>query len=256
MVNGTLALRNGLAAGGAPVIWERAMQAAWSTMREWAPPGSRVLEVGYGDGLLTCYLARELGWRVIGFDLSREAQRVAQHHARRYDLAQDRCEFRYCTPEETRQHRGQYDAVFIKTVLYHAQNLDEYAQWLDWILSVLGPGGIFINFETGRGNALVQGYRRLRRRRYADLSLYTREIEALYNARFEIIDRRYYGGWSQFLAPLPPLYFLAARLEEGLWPRHADNSFIVSIIARRPEKTGMSRNSFCNTTRAKDEALI
>jgi hypothetical protein len=100
---------------------------------------------------------------------------------------------------------------------------------------VLKPGGAFVNFKSGRANALTQWYRRLRRRSYTDLCLYTGQVEALYDARFEIIERRYYGGWSQFLAPLPALHVIASRLEETLRSRHADNSFIVSIIARRPE---------------------
>ena len=226
-------LRDGLEAGGAPVMWKRAMREALATVRELVPPGSRVLEVGYGDGLLTCYLCRELDWRVVGLEAYRNAHRVAEQHAGQYGLA-DRLEFRCCAPEETQLHCGQYDAVFIKTVLYNSPNLEEYGRWLDWILSVLRPGGVFINFETGRANALTRCYRRMRRRSYTNLCLYTRQVETLYDARFEIIDRRYYGGLSQFLAPVPLFYHLAARIEETLRPRHADNSFIVSIIARRP----------------------
>jgi protein-L-isoaspartate O-methyltransferase len=229
----TPALDAGLAAGGATLMWERAVREALPKMRELLPPGSRVLEVGYGDGLLTCYLCRELGWRVVGLEVDPGAQQLAKQHARHYDLT-DGVEFRCGAPEETQGHGGEYDGVFIKTVLYNSANLKEYGQWLDWILSVLKPGGVLINFETGRANALTQFYRRLRGRSYTDLCLYTQQVEALYNVRFEPIDRRYYGGWSQFLAPLPGLYSLAARLEESLQPRGADNSFIVSIIARRP----------------------
>jgi cyclopropane fatty-acyl-phospholipid synthase-like methyltransferase len=209
------------------------MREALPNIRELVPPESRVLEIGYGDGLLTCYLCQELGWRVIGLEVDREAQRLAEQYARQYGLS-DRIEFRCGEPEEVFQHHGKYDAVFIKTVLYNSPNLEVYSRWLDWILSVLRPGGVFINFATGRANALTQCYRRLRRREYTDLCLYTSQVEALYDARFEIIERRYYGGWSQFLAPVPALYFMASRLEETLRPGHADNSFIVSIIARRP----------------------
>jgi predicted O-methyltransferase YrrM len=222
----------GLTAGGAPVMWERAVRDALPTIRNLAPAGSRVLEVGYGDGLLTCYLCRELGWRVVGLELDYRAQRVAEEYARQFGLS-DRLEFRCLEPEEVLQHTGQYDAVFIKTVLYNSHSLEEYGRWLDWILSVLRPGGVFINFATGRANSLTQCYRRLRRRDYTDLCLYTSKVEALYDARFEIIERRCYGGWSQFLGLAAPLYFVASRIEEGLRPRHADNSFIVAIIARR-----------------------
>jgi cyclopropane fatty-acyl-phospholipid synthase-like methyltransferase len=202
-------------------------------MREIVPAGSRVLEVGYGDGLLTCYLCQEMDWRIVGLEVNRKAQGMAEQHARQYGLS-DRLELLCCDPEEIYQHHGQYDAVFIKTVLYLSRNLEEYGRWLNWILSVLRPEGVLINFETGRANALTQFYRRLRRRSYTDLCLYTSQVEALYDARFEIIDRRYYGGFSQFLAPIPSLYFITSRIEESLRSRHADNSFIVSVIARCP----------------------
>ncbi len=214
-------------------MWERAVREAFPKIRKLVPAGSRVLEVGYGDGLLTCYLCRELGWQVLGLEADREAQSLAELHAKHHGLS-DRVEFHSCAPEETRQHTGQYDAVFIKTVLYNSPDLEEYGHWLDWILSVLRPGGVFINFATGRANTLTQWYRRLRGREYTDLCLYTSHVEALYDTRFEIIERRFYGGWSQFLAPVPSLYFIASRIEEALRSRHADNSFIVSIIARRP----------------------
>jgi ubiquinone/menaquinone biosynthesis C-methylase UbiE len=202
-------------------------------MGELLPAGSQVLEVGYGDGLLTCYFNQELGWRMVGLEVSSEAHQLAEQHARQFDLS-DQLDLRCCDPEEVFLHRGQYGGVFIKTVLYNSPNLGEYAKWLDWVLSVLKPGGVFINFATGRANGLTQWYRRLRRREYTNLCLYTSPVEALYDARFEIIERHYYGGLSQFLAPVPALYFVASRLEEKLRPRHADNSFIVSVIARRP----------------------
>jgi protein-L-isoaspartate O-methyltransferase len=230
-VRNKLSLRDGLEAGGAPLMWERTVREVLPTIRYLVPSWSRVLEVGYGDGLLTCYLCRELGWRMVGLEVDRESQRVAEKHAGQYGLS-DRIEFRCCAPEETQQHCGQYDAVFIKTVLYHSQSLEEYGRWLDWIISVLRPGGVFINFESGRANGLTQCYRRLRQRSYTDLCLYKSDIEALYVSRFEIIDRRYYGGWSQFLAPVSSLYSLGSRIEERLRPCHADNSFVVSIVAR------------------------
>jgi ubiquinone/menaquinone biosynthesis C-methylase UbiE len=240
----------GLAAGRASRMWERVLLDTLNIIREIVPVGSSVLEVGYGDGLLSCYLCHQLSWSLIGLDSNIDAYYAAAHNAERFGLS-DRVKFRFCISEETQQHCGQYDAVFIKTVLYNSQNLEEYARWLDWILSVLRPGGILINFETGRANALTQCYRRLCRRSYTDLCLYTRPVEALYDSRFEMIDRRYYGGWSQFLAPVPPLYSIASRIEETLRPRHADNCFIVSIIARRP--SGQAIKIFDDRSRVENQ---
>ncbi|MGV8058424.1 MAG: methyltransferase domain-containing protein [Smithellaceae bacterium] len=225
-------LQAGLKAGGAPLMWKRVMGDVLPMIKELVPAESRVLEVGYGDGLLTCYLCQDLGWYIMGLDVSMGAYDKAMLNARRYGLSGN-IEFRCCNPDETKKHCGQYDAVFIKTVLYSSPNLDDYASWLDWVISVLKPGGVLINFETGRANALMQSYRKIRGRSYTDLCLYTRKVETLYDSRFEIINRYYYGGMSQFLAPSRPLYFIASRIEETLRSRHADNSFIVTIIARK-----------------------
>jgi ubiquinone/menaquinone biosynthesis C-methylase UbiE len=225
-------LKDALGAGGAPVMWERVVLEGLPKIRQLVPSGSQVLEIGYGDGQLTCFLCQNLGWRIVGLDCNPSAYKSAMTNAGQCRLS-DQIDFFLCDPQETRQHQGTYDAVFIKTVLYSLPDHGEYSRWLDWILSILKPGGIFIDFETGRANEGVQLYRRIRRREYTDSCLYTAKEEALYDKRFEIIDRRYYGGWSQFLAPIPILYKAAYRIEEAISRRNADNCFVVSIIARK-----------------------
>lgn len=228
-------LQAGLKAGGAVVMWEQIMTDALPEIKRLVPEGSHVLEVGYGDGILSCYLAKELGWRIVGIDISPEAYRKAVENAARLNL-EDRVKFLCCKPEETQKHQGEYDAVFIKTVLYYSQNLQEYGRWLDWIISVLKPKGILINFETGRGNWIVQLYRKLRGREYRNWCLYTKEIEALYDKRFEILYRRYYGGLSQFFAPVPWLYKIVARIESAISPIDAENCFAVAIIGQKKRR--------------------
>jgi GxxExxY protein len=241
---GNLPLYCGLEAGGAPVMWERVVLDALPLIRGLAPAGSRVLEVGYGEGLLSCYLCKELGWQMVGLDIDVKFQERAVENARKLGL--NGCiKFDFCAPEETRRHTGEYNAVFIKTVLYNSPDLAGYGQWLDWILAVLKPGGVLINFETARANAFTQWYRRARRRSYTDLCLYNRQVEALYDTRFKILYRRYYGGWSQFFAPIGPLYRLAYRIEEAIKPRNADNCFVVAMIGKKPgkwQKDGISQS--------------
>jgi ubiquinone/menaquinone biosynthesis C-methylase UbiE len=238
-VAGSPKLREGLAAGGAPVMWERAVRSLLPSMKRLVPRGSEVLEVGYGDGLLSCYLHQNLGWRILGVDVSSEACHTARNNATRFGLDTD-LEFRCCPAEKVWSTEGHFDAVFIKTVLYNSTSLEEYETWLDWIFSVLKPDGIFVNFDTGRANSLTQFYRQMRGRSYTKLCLYTSKIESLFDDRFEIIDRRYFGGISQFFAPLSLLYFIASRVEEKLRKRHADNSFIVAMICRRPSGANAS----------------
>jgi ubiquinone/menaquinone biosynthesis C-methylase UbiE len=225
-------LIEGLKVGGAPVMWLRVLIDVLPAMQLHVPSESKVLELGYGDGLLSCYLCRKLGWQMMGVDIDPNAQACASENARKYGLDSS-VEFHCCTPDEIWKHKGQYDAVFIKTVLYGSKTLEEYGQWLDWILSVLKPGGVLINFETGRANWMTQVYRRLRKRSYTDLCLYTKAVASLYDKRFKIMNRRYYGGWSQFLAPFPWIYRVSYLIEEALHIRDADNCFIMSVIARK-----------------------
>ena len=225
-------LRDGLITGGAPTMWSRVMLDALPFIKQYIHVGSSVLEVGYGDGLLSIWLCRKLDIKIIGLDISRDCQITAQSHSKVFGV-DDRIKFECCLPEETCRHRGKYDAVFIKTVLYNSKTLQEYGQWLDWILTVLKPEGVLINFESGRANSIVRLYRRLRRRSYTDLCLYTSEVEELYNDRFNVLYRKYYGGWSQFIAPIGTLYRWAYRMEETIRDRNSDNCFIMAFIGKR-----------------------
>jgi cyclopropane fatty-acyl-phospholipid synthase-like methyltransferase len=161
------ALRSGLVAGGAPRLWEKVVRESLPHLRAAVPPQSRVLEIGYGDGLLSCFLASELGWQITGLDIRPQSRDAARAAASAFGMGE--ClDFRLCTPAETRHHPGPWDAVFAKTVLYTSRSLDEYDEWLAWVRSVLRPGGVFVNYETGRANGVMQLYRKLRRREYTD----------------------------------------------------------------------------------------
>ena len=213
-------------------MWERVLRDSLPAIRSAVPPRSNVLEVGYGDGLLSCYMAAELGWRITGLDINPLAAATARDAASRFGLA-DRLDLRLMPPDQTRQYEGRYQAVFVKTVFYSASTLAEYREWLDWVSRVLEPRGVLVNYETGRANSLTQAYRRLRRRPYTGLCLYTAEIESLYDTLFDVSFRRYYGGLSQFLAPLPVIYEAGAFLENMITPRRADNCFAVAAVLRK-----------------------
>jgi predicted O-methyltransferase YrrM len=177
-------------------------------------------------------MAAEMGWRITGLDVSADALRTATENVQRFGLS-DRVDLRRVDPEATRRHSGTYDVVFVKTVLYVSRTPAEYAEWLRWISSVLRPGGMLINFETGRGGRILRAYRQIRRREYVDLCLYDRAIDRLYDEQFEVVEKRYFSGWSQFLAPLPPLYEMAWRVEERLALRTPGNCFVAFVLGRK-----------------------
>lgn len=225
-------LRDACRAGGAPRMWSRILSKTLPRTQALIPPGSRVLEVGYGDGLLTCWLAANFGWSIVGLDCSPKALEQARANIIRYAL--DRTiDLRLLKPEETWKFPGEFDAVFIKTVLYNAATPQQYGAWLDWVISVLKPRGVFINFENGKANRITYWYRKLRGRYYADLCMFDTSIEGLYRSRFPEATFRYYGALSQFISPIPLLFPALAYIEEHILHRTADNSYVASILARK-----------------------
>ncbi|MEW6365149.1 MAG: class I SAM-dependent methyltransferase [Acidobacteriota bacterium] len=232
MLPASPSLRAGLRAGGAVPFWERALAAVLPSVRGVLPPGSEILEVGYGDGILTCYLATELGWQVTGHDISAGAAATARHHAEGLHLG-DKVVLNIGNPFLREPEEGRYDGAFVKTVLYCAEDDGQYARWLRWIARNIRQGGFLVNFETGRSGRLTRAYRRLRRRSYADGRLFTGAVRSLYDECFETAGEWYFGGWSQFFAPLPPLYRLCAGLEERMRARTADNCFLAALVLRR-----------------------
>lgn len=211
-------------------MWSRIVTDALDQLPDILPPGSKVAEVGYGDGYLTSHLAQRLGWRITGFDMLKDAYEQASEHVREAGV-DHLVKLKLVDPEETWRHQGQYDGVFIKTVLYNAETPEIYARWLDWVSSVLKPGGIFVNFENGKANLLTYCYRKLRGRYYSDLCMFDSRILSLYEERFDIAYLKHYGAISQFLSPIPILYQTISTIEETLFKRTADNSYITALIA-------------------------
>lgn len=228
----SLSLESALAATGAIRMWRKILRSSLDSARSFLPPGSRLLEVGYGDGLLTCYLAREYGWSIVGLDCEPQAFEQAKANAARYGL-NSHLDLRLIKPGDTWKFSGQYDAVFVKTVLYTATSLEQYGEWLDWVVSVLKFNGLLINYENGKTNRLTYWYRKLRGRAYADLCMFDKQIEELYRRRFKEISIQFYGALSQFVAPVPVLYETIALIEESLLERTADNSYVASILAHK-----------------------
>jgi len=234
-------LMNGLAAGGATRMWKEIMIDALPVMKSLVSRGAKVLEIGYGDGNLSCFLVKELGWKMVGIDPDRIAYKTASHIAAILGLC-DNAEFACIKSQDYLKMANEFDAIFIKTVLYNARTIQEYDIWLKSIYRALKPGGILINFETGRSNSLVQLYRYILHREYRNWCLYSSDIEIIYNNLFEIIYKRYYGGISQFFS-FQSIPFRVARLAESkILQRNANNCFAVAIIGRKKNQLRFYNN--------------
>jgi cyclopropane fatty-acyl-phospholipid synthase-like methyltransferase len=99
-------------------IWAPAVESALQRAAVLVPSDANVLEVGYNTGMMACYMARHYGWNLVGYDISEALRIKATKTAKSYGL-EDKTDFRVCLPDETLLIEGNYDAVFLKSVLYH-----------------------------------------------------------------------------------------------------------------------------------------
>lgn len=214
-------------------IWGPAVSSAFERAVPLIPPNAKVLEVGYNTGMMSCYMAVQYGWHIVGYDITDSSRLKAEENARRYGL-KGIIDFRFCSPNATLSIKGLYDAIFIKSVLYHISDKEIYRNWLDWLYSVLKDGGVIIAIENGKGGMFDRFYRKIiKRSRWANFLLFDRWTEQEFQQRFRKVDVRYFGRFSQFFTFLPKVCWLIRMLEDKFCPPSADNCFIASIIARK-----------------------
>ena len=99
-------------------IWAPAVSNALGRAAEVLSSDVKVLEVGYNSGMMACYMAARYGWNIVGYDTNNSSRLKAEETARRYEV-EEITDFRVCSPDETLSIKGAYDAVFLKSVLYH-----------------------------------------------------------------------------------------------------------------------------------------
>ena len=100
-------------------------------------PESKVLEIGCGVGITSCYLARNVGCSVTSIDLNEPMVTWARQRAEREGLA-DRIAFRVADAQDLPFSDGSFDAVISESVTAFvpdkARAINEYRR-------VLRPGG-------------------------------------------------------------------------------------------------------------------
>ena len=234
-------------AGGAPLDLYRCLE--WRPL-DWAPAaevalraaagnlveGAQVLEVGYHSGMMSLYVASRYGVRVTGYEVDPAARELAVRNAERHGLA-DRVDFRLCGREETTRLTGSYDAVFLKSVLFHIADPADYRRWLAWLRSVLRPGGVLVALENGRGGLLTRIYRtRVSPKSYARCCLVDRDRVADFRATFDRVEAWHFGRLSPYVGWWPAAHRVVAALERRFWPATADENFVTALVAFRGER--------------------
>ena len=215
-----------------PLVWEPAARWALARAEDVLRPGNTVLEVGYGSGLMSCYLAARYGVTVVGYDIDAGAQRRAGDNARRFGV-DHLVDFRHCEAAATLSIDGHYDAVFVKSVLYRVPDAAQYRAWLAWIGDRLADGGAFVAVENARGSRITGLYRRLAyppSREWA--SLFDDDRLGDVTAAFGRVEYRCFGRYSQFAEPLPWFGSALFRLDERLRPP-LRSAFVAAVVARR-----------------------
>jgi len=100
-------------------------------------PGSYVLDVGCGVGVTPCYLAKRVGCRVVGVDISEKMLERSRERARREGVA-GLVELRVADAQELPFEGGLFDAVITESVTAFPEDkqgaVNEYAR-------VTKPGG-------------------------------------------------------------------------------------------------------------------
>ena len=213
-------------------IWAPAVSSALDRAATILPSDAKVLEVGYNSGVMSCYMAAQYGWNIVGYDIANSSRIKAEATARRYEL-EEMTDFRVCSPDETLSIQGDYDAVFLKSVLYHISNKDNYRRWLAWLHSIVENDGLIIAVENGRGGVLDRFYRKvITRSRWADFLLFDRWVEQEFQQRFRQVDVRYFGRFTQFFTSLPKACSLIRTFEDRFCPPSTDHCFVASIVAQ------------------------
>lgn len=131
-------------------VWVPAVSSALDRAAAMLPSDAKVLEIGYNSGMMSCYIAAWYGWNIVGYDIADSSRIKAEATARRYEL-EEMTDFRVCSPDETLSIQGDYDAVFLKSVLYHISDKAVYRNWLDWLHSIVKDDGVVIAVENGKG---------------------------------------------------------------------------------------------------------
>ena len=214
-------------------IWAPAVSSALDRAAAMLPSDAKVLEIGYNSGMMSCYMASRYGWNIVGYDIADSSRIKAEATARRYEL-EGMTDFRVCSPDETLSIQGDYDAVFLKSVLYHISDKAVYRNWLDWLHSVVRDGGVVIAVENGQGGLIDRIYRKtVKKSRWADFLLFDGWAEQEFRQRFRDVDVRYFGRFSHFFTSLPKACRVIRTLEDRFCPPSAEHCFVASIVAQK-----------------------
>lgn len=107
-------------------------------------PGMKVLDIGCGSGIMTCWIAEQVGNSgfVVGIDNNKNQLQAAKNRAEATLLKNT--EFKLCSAYDIQALNEQFDWVYCRFVLHHLHDPDKV---VTNIFQVLLPGGIYVAEE-------------------------------------------------------------------------------------------------------------
>lgn len=107
-------------------------------------PGMTVLDIGCGSGVMTCWMANQIGkdGKVIGIENDTNQLKAAERTAKRENLSN--AEFKFCSAYELAMLAQQFDLVYCRFVLHHLHKPDDVVKQ---IYQILKPNGIYVAEE-------------------------------------------------------------------------------------------------------------
>lgn len=215
-------------------LWAPAVESALMRSLPHIVKNPTVLELGYNTGAMSCYLAQQYGWRMIGYEVE-EKSRIAAITKSKLLGVDGKVDFRCCPADKTFAIQDKFDVIFIKSFLYHNKDLSKYQQWLRWFFDRLKCGGVLIAIENGSGHIFDRVYRQKINQScsWKDNILFDSKVEMLFQEIFTNVEVEYFGGISQYLTSLPLLCKMVQKFERIIGHPKADNCFIASIVAHK-----------------------
>lgn len=107
-------------------------------------PGMKVLDIGCGSGLMTCWIAQQVGstGRVVGIENNENQLNAAKKRSEALSLKNT--DFKLCSAYDIQSLNEQFDLVYCRFVLHHLHDPEKI---IANIFQILASGGIYVAEE-------------------------------------------------------------------------------------------------------------
>lgn len=109
-------------------------------LRSGLRPGMKVLDIGCGSGVMTCWLAQQVGEQGLAVGIENNANQLNAAKKRAADAGVSNAKFELCSAYDINTLNQQFDLVYCRFLLHH---LHDPMKAIEAIYQVLKPSGIY-----------------------------------------------------------------------------------------------------------------